>query len=141
MASPFGIKVPPKGRARFQAKLRPGRKSGLRRIEFSGSIRTATSLIFPGSAGHPARLTGGSSCFWAFVLRIRRESRPSVRVGLFAIRVNAVEGLALAPDISGWVAAAAGKAECEERREIVWLATLTRIPVLPPWPARRDVPR
>src|SRR5208283_5035104 len=61
----FGLQDnPPKGRARFQAKLRRGPKRGLCRIEFSGSIAVATPLIFPGLAGTPARLHWRVSCFW-----------------------------------------------------------------------------
>ena len=69
------------------------KKWGLCRIEFSGIIRIATSRIFPGFAGTPARLHWRVSCFWGFdssVHQTERESPDSARVALFACQVNAM---------------------------------------------------
>jgi hypothetical protein len=46
-----------RGARAISTKLRRSQKYLLQRFNFSGSIRTATSLIFPGSAGTPALLT------------------------------------------------------------------------------------
>src|SRR5271168_5152638 len=64
IASPFGIKS--RRRARTisgKASLLPP-KWGLQRSNFSGSIAVVQTLIFPGLAGTPARLTRRVSCFW-----------------------------------------------------------------------------
>ena len=61
---------PAEGRARFQAKLRRRQKWHLQQFSFSGSIWIAETLIFPGFAGTPARLSRRVSCFWGFVLRV-----------------------------------------------------------------------
>src|SRR5271157_3457124 len=88
----FGLQDnPPKGRARFQAKLRRSPKRGLCRIEFSGSINVATRLIFPGLAGTPARLYWRVSCFWVLTspkISANQRAVPA-RVGFLPIRVNA----------------------------------------------------
>jgi hypothetical protein len=66
-------------------------KRGLCRIEFSGIIGTATSAIFPGFAGTPARLHWRVSCFWVLTspkISANQRAVPA-RVGLLPIRVNA----------------------------------------------------
>jgi hypothetical protein len=63
MASPFGIKS--RRRARTisgKASLSP--KMGLATIQIFGEYLDCQDLIFPGSAGTPAALSGRSSCFW-----------------------------------------------------------------------------
>src|SRR5208283_5123112 len=60
MRSPSGCRTTrPKGRARFQAKLRRGPKKGLVSDRIFGEYQRCQILIFPGLAGTPARLIGG----------------------------------------------------------------------------------
>jgi hypothetical protein len=70
------------GTGRFRQGFATATKMGLAAIQFFGEDRSChRALIYPGSAGTPARPQGGSSCFWWFVLR---ESGPNHR----ALRVQ-----------------------------------------------------
>jgi hypothetical protein len=79
--------VPPKGRARFQAKLRRSQKWLLQRFRFSGSIAIVQIVDIP----RPCRDTGpphkAGFVFLGFRSPNRRES-PAEGFSLFAIRVN-----------------------------------------------------
>jgi hypothetical protein len=92
MASPFGIT------SRRRARTISGKAPLLPQIgacvgfDFRGVSGLRHHLIFPGSAGTPARLTRRVSCFWGLVSPIRRDS-PDVGFRLFAIRVNEAEAL------------------------------------------------
>jgi hypothetical protein len=55
-------------------KALPLPKKGLQRIEFSGSIGAAEFFDIPRLAGTPARLLGGSSCFWGLLLHTSFEN-------------------------------------------------------------------
>jgi hypothetical protein len=61
---------------------------GLATSQIFGEHLDCQDLIFPGSAGTPAALSGRSSCFWVFVLGIG-AIRLTQGFGLVAIRVNA----------------------------------------------------
>jgi len=61
---------------------------GLASVSIFGEYQVVQTMIFPGLAGTPARLTRRVSCFWGFVLRIG-ANRLTLGFGLLAIRVNA----------------------------------------------------
>jgi hypothetical protein len=64
IASPFGIQVPPKGRARFRQNSAGAKIGSCVGLNFRG-YEGCYAFSFPRLAGTPARLHWRVSCFWA----------------------------------------------------------------------------